>query len=319
MVDCWLLPGEELRPAAEHDAPTIIRSTDSIIHRAETNPQRSTSPVPWERGEPWIPCSHGGFVYLFSEDQNTSDTRDCFFDVMDVSSAPTPPASNGSTAFPDSLGPFGLAPVMIRPEVDFDTFTFCIDSSDTWVNGEVCENLQLEKLHELGLLPLKGRVSPKQYITLTEGARRQAMLPRTAISFVYAYQCAPAFTQEQTLALQEANMLDSDDISFVSIGGFIYLDVNDLPVAARAIRIQSVASRFGTINLSSDDDSITPTVASPELLDGQGIGLETDIYSFGCVMWEVFTRREAWRKLRTDRSSSMQKQYPPTDCLPVVL
>ena len=42
------------------------------------------------------------------------------------------------------------------------------------------------------------------------------------------------------------------------------------------------------------DNSVTAGVASPELHDGYGIGLETDIFSLGVVMWEVFTRREAW-------------------------
>ncbi len=198
------------------------------------------------------------------------------------------------------LGPFGLATVLIRPEVDCNRHTFCIDRSEVEsVNGEACE-LPSAELEKLGLLPLTGRISPKEYITLTEGARRQAMLPRTAISFVYAYQCVDDFTQAQRQALQEEGMLDSDVISFVSMGGFIYLDADDVPVGARALRIHSVASRFGTINLPPDDNRITAPVASPELLDGQGIGLETDIYSFGIVMWECFTRREAWRKIRSD-------------------
>ena len=36
-------------------------------------------------------------------------------------------------------------------------------------------------------------------------------------------------------------------------------------------------------------ESSSPT-ASPELWDGKNIGLESDIYAFGIVMWEVFTR-----------------------------
>ena len=103
----------------------------------------------------------------------------------------------------------------------------------------------------------------------------------------------------------EEDMLHSDEFSFISNGGFIYLDANDVPVAACAIRIHSVASRFGTVNLSPDDNRITAPVASPELIDGEGIGLETDIYSFGCVMWEVFHRREAWRKFAHGRQCAL--------------
>ena len=97
---------------------------------------------------------------------------------------------------------------------------------------------------------------------------------------------------EEKQALDAAKMSDSDDISFISLGGFIYLDQNDRPVEC-AIRIHSVASKFGTISLADDDDKITAQVASPELFDGNSIGLKTDIYSLGVVMWEV-TRREAW-------------------------
>jgi serine/threonine protein kinase len=44
---------------------------------------------------------------------------------------------------------------------------------------------------------------------------------------------------------------------------------------------------------------VTAAVASPELLDGAGIGLETDVYALGMVMWEVFTRRKAWHWIQS--------------------
>jgi hypothetical protein len=37
------------------------------------------------------------------------------------------------------------------------------------------------------------------------------------------------------------------------------------------------------------DNAVTPQYASPEMLVGSDIGLESDVYSFGIVMWEVFT------------------------------
>lgn len=235
-------------------------------------------------------------MYLFSEDESDSSPLDCFFDVSDVSS--TPSVASADRVFPETLGPFGLSSAAIRPDVDFQACTFCIDSSEALIGTDVVDNPQLQKLEELGLFsresPLTGRISPKHSVTLTEGARRQAMIPPSATSFVYAYQCVDKFTDAQKAALDAAEMAESDDVSFVSLGGFIYLDSNDLPVGVRAIRIHSVASRFGTIDLDEDDDRVTAPVASPELLEGLGVGLETDIYSFGVVMWEVFTRREAW-------------------------
>eukprot|EP01043_Picozoa_sp_COSAG02_P033500 COSAG02_NODE_2290_length_9205_cov_21.549198_3_plen_672_part_00 len=50
----------------------------------------------------------------------------------------------------------------------------------------------------------------------------------------------------------------------------------------------------GTISRPESDTSVTPGYASPELLNGEGIGLPSDIYSFGILCWEVFTRQEAW-------------------------
>lgn len=179
------------------------------------------------------------------------------------------------------------------------------------------KSLVLRKLElsNVGVLDQVGRISPKHAVTLTLGARRQAMIPSAAVSFVYAYQCVKNFTLEEKQILDAAKMSESDDISFVSLGGFIYLDCYDNPVGVRAIRIHSVASKFGTISLADDDRKITAQVASPELFDGNHIGLKTDIYSLGVVMWEVMTRREAWHWMDGNAqairySVLVQKQRP---------
>jgi serine/threonine protein kinase len=49
-----------------------------------------------------------------------------------------------------------------------------------------------------------------------------------------------------------------------------------------------------TIERTETDNSVTAANASPEMLDGTGIGLPTDMFGFGVLMWEVFTRQEAW-------------------------
>ena len=50
---CWIRPGEEL--------------------------QRSGSQ------ESWVPCPHGGFLYLFGETAGETDERDCVFPVVGIS------------------------------------------------------------------------------------------------------------------------------------------------------------------------------------------------------------------------------------------
>ena len=151
---CWLLPGEQLFPADEHDEPPAVHGLDQTIHRSETNPQRTQSPIPWESGEPWSPCSHGGFVYLFSEDQSDSSVRDCFYDVNDVSSASVSPSE--AKQFPHTLGPFGLAPSQILPDLDAESGTFCVDSVECFTaDGSVDVNPQLQKLKEFGFFPMK--------------------------------------------------------------------------------------------------------------------------------------------------------------------
>jgi serine/threonine protein kinase len=47
----------------------------------------------------------------------------------------------------------------------------------------------------------------------------------------------------------------------------------------------------------SDDHHISAATASPELHDGPGVGLPTDIYAFGMVMWAVLTRVQLWHWL----------------------
>jgi hypothetical protein len=56
-------------------------------------------------------------------------------------------------------------------------------------------------------------------------------------------------------------------------------------VGANAIGIGGQLScRQGTVDRGPEDMSVTSTIASPEMLEGVGIGLETDIYGFGMVI-----------------------------------
>ena len=113
----------------------------------------------------------------------------------------------------------------------------------------------------------------------------------------------------------------SGEISLASYGGFIYLNaesneagvIDDHMKKPEVVGVNALsmgpATKYsgGAIsrNVEKGDTTIVKTssrlegccdlnvsapIASPELWDGKNIGLESDIYAFGIVMWEVFTR-----------------------------
>ena len=120
----------------------------------------------------------------------------------------------------------------------------------------------------------------------------------------------------------------SGEISLASYGGFIYLNaesneaggiddhmkkpevvgVNALSMGpattysggaiSRNVEKKQDPTLERTSSLRPDDGrddaccdvNVSAPIASPELWDGKNIGLESDIYAFGIVMWEVFTR-----------------------------
>ena len=130
--------------------------------------------------------------------------------------------------------------------------------------------------------------------------RRRLHIPEDATHFVFAHQ------QEQWDA-KDIKDLDkfkqnSGEISLASFGGFIYLKAQQLQgdevtaatvVGVSALSMTSEEFVGGTVRRK--DDRVSAPVASPELWDDTSdVGLESDIYSFGIVMWEVITRRQAW-------------------------
>ena len=57
-----------------------------------------------------------------------------------------------------------------------------------------------------------------------------------------------------------------------------------------------------------DTRNVTAEIASPELFDGVGVGLKADIFAFGCVMWSVLTRLEAWHWIKgAYKANAIQK------------
>ena len=293
---CWLLPGEKLTPEADHAIP-----------------EGAT-----EGATEWAPCNHGGFVYSFSDDPAMPSTYDRYFDIEGTHDKPL---QSSGKIFPDTLGPFGLVSTELLPELNLKESTFEL-------RKKIHQNEELEKLK--GFLTegktIQGTLSPVAELTLPPSAKRTAMIPEESTHFVWAYQGVDLeeLTQEQSSQLE----ITSGEISFVSLGGFVYLkqvdDDDDGNASYKVVKANAISlengktCRTGTVRrqtcgqvtcdplnhhfcsdgVTACDNGVTAAVASPELIDGLGIGLETDIYAFGIVMWEVFTRREAWHWIK---------------------
>jgi hypothetical protein len=109
--------------------------------------------------------------------------------------------------------------------------------------------------------------------------------------------------------------MHSGEISLASFGGFIYLKckinergeiISHRVVGVNALSMgPALAYDGGAVDLT--DKKVTATIAAPEMCDGVNIGLEADMYSFGIVMWEVFTRRTAWHWLGGVKEAVLDK------------
>ena len=317
---CWLNPSESLHPESDCDPPSS---------------PTATTPQQWAQGAEW---AHGAFVYLFGATVEEADPRDCFFAVTQ----PIDPDEelDSSPSFPEALGPFRLGQAQVIPEVDFETLTYTLPSS-----AHRSEHLAVL---ESGAAewPLRGRISPPHEVTLSAHAKRQASIPVEATHFVWAHQACQNEDLAKIEELRRSGKLDanggshSDELAFITLGGYIYFAADtavtaagavtpssqdksgtagaSLLATARVVGVSSIGtglglagerySRHGMIKRhmcgSPDcnpklphrcvrgdgsspfcDMAVTAEIASPEMWAGEGIGLETDIYAFGVVMW----------------------------------
>jgi len=126
--------------------------------------------------------------------------------------------------------------------------------------------------------------------------RRRKRIPKNATHSVFAYQLGPWNATE--IKQLDTFKQRSGEISLASYGGFIYFKADEYDAAGEVVSGTVVgvnaislishetgrpAFADGTIN--RHDDQVSAPVASPELWEGVDIGLESDIYSFGIVMW----------------------------------
>lgn len=268
----------------------------------------------------------GALVYSFGEDANCEDERNCVFPVATSRGRAGALAHAEATSFPQSLKPFAVIPTTELDRlitVDIETGTYTIDltqqnlppqvdclrtlypADDNDVNdGDATTaspakpSLRKELIGNIsGLCPIPAEMTPFN--------RRRQRIPMNATHFVWAYQLPPWFTNELSAEQLAAFKPYAGEISLASFGGLIYVDIADPRTGGNAAKVVGVNAlslggtvpfRQGVIDLA--DNHITASISSPELIDGIDIGIETDMYSLGIVMWEVFTRREAWHWLK---------------------
>ena len=122
--------------------------------------------------------------------------------------------------------------------------------------------------------------------------RRRERIPKNATHYVWAYQLQP-WQADKNFKHLDILQQQSGEISLASYGGKIYFVYDEKTREPVVVGINSLSligketSRpefvGGAVERGPNDFAVSPPVASPELFDGKGIGLETDIYSFGIV------------------------------------
>ena len=177
---------------------------------------------------------------------------------------------------------------------------------------------------------IRGKISPPHPITMSDGDKRKSKVPTNATHYCWAYQGENQDLEQISEAQRAAfePFEGSGEYHLVALGSFIYLAADDMTprlgearrfsvgssdliagfqvVGVNALKVGAGEQSVGTVDRDSGDDAVTATIASPEMWDGQGIGLETDVYAFGIVMWEVWTRQEAWHWMGTGMNADFQ-------------
>jgi serine/threonine protein kinase len=287
------------------------------------------------------PYPHGALVYSFSENPEQRDPRDC---VFAVAADPAELSAHGSPDmnFPDALKPFNVIAadelngcgtkddngMLNHVHVDLEKNEYFISkpnrlASTAGVHRYPQVSLMLALWEEkpdtrAGKTPT-GRISkPHTVGQISPLHRRRYNIPPRATHYVFAYQLPSWTTQHFSTAQLKDFTMYTGEISLVSYGGFIYLRMRDPWDSGQPPRVVGVNAlsmgppqpyQGGAVVRPPSDLALSKQVASPELWAGSNIGLETDIYAFGIVMWEVFTRRVAWHWHNGDPSGlSLGKQ-----------
>eukprot|EP01048_Picozoa_sp_COSAG05_P011726 COSAG05_NODE_1124_length_5792_cov_13.204286_2_plen_1379_part_00 len=193
-----------------------------------------------------------------------------------------------------------------------DVYSYAKDEDDTVLipPKRLAELLQFWGIDTMGMEKTEKDMREMELADLDEAFfRTRHRIPKNATHYVYAYQLEP-WTVDDKFKRLDVLKQDSGEISLASYGGCIYFSAqeefeeeDELPtsgITVRGINAFSLITqkhgrpRFAGGTIDRHDNNLTGKIDSPELFSGMNIGLESDIYSFGIVAWEVFTRLHAW-------------------------
>ena len=268
------------------------------------------------------PFPLGALVYSFSEDPSVVHKDNCVFAVTPSTAVPS---SQTESTFPTALRSFNVVPAKELERITPLTEHICLDlTKNTYtIRKQECDRSewshQVDCLHVLYPDGISGSISkPHPIGAMSKLDRRRRRIPTRRITdgtgdvigkleathFVFAYQL-DKWTNEKFSAKQlEQFQVYSGEISLASFGGFVYLgnckfdEVTGDLISHRIVGVNALsmgpAPTYDGGAIDRTDKNVTATIASPEMCDMANIGLEADMYSFGIVMWEVFTRRVAW-------------------------
>ena len=239
---CWLYPGEQLVSTTSPDA------------------------------EPWVPCPHGGFVYL-NRDRSAFSFA-CNGTTCDKSD------KRRKAAFPTELGPLPVHGVKL-PQLDLSM------DNDRWqlplsqvASTEQVEAEPDEPDEHSGSDVVGGLLSPVALLKLSKADQHRARIPPNATHLCWAYPSEESTRLAEELRVDRTRHgdldIESPEFIFLSLGGFIYFEETKTgpPLPALASTSQPPDLEEGIPAGGATQEEFEPVLVAPvpAEVDGNDVG-----------------------------------------------
>jgi hypothetical protein len=182
-------------------------------------------------------CPHGGFAYRMEGDRPdifftiAGGTRNPKLSVAEPEKQSLSSKQAGSVdyslGFPFSLGPFKTTPcTCLSVGTGQNASSLRAPHGGRWtLSGNDLPGV----VARMTSVPLRGHFSPLRPVTLSPWQRRVLKIPKSAAFFAWSHPV------EEDFGATKEQIASNPDVSFLCIGGFIYLDKDYVPVATTAL------------------------------------------------------------------------------------